>query len=238
MRGDAGDGFRGVGTRAGDEVKSAGALAVEPEVLGERLCHTELEPFRNKVTYRPCVIFETARCETLIGAVEEGKMLFGADELGELDPLGPREIHTGWVMGTGMEQYDTARLSLLDGGIHAGKVEPFCFRREIRVCSDGEIHVGEDLVVIGPCGRREINRLVGRPRIEFRKEESTQMEGTRTRDGLDARYLDSKTDLIQAPSIEHRRIRYTYALLSDCRTVCTKHYLLCRRSKIGKACDG
>lgn len=225
MRGDAGDCLRGVGARGGDEVEGAGTLAIQPEILGEGLCHAELEPFRDEITDCPGVIFETARCETLIGAVEEGKVLFRADELGELGPLGAGKIHPGWIMGTGMEQYDAARLSLLDGGTHAREVKAFCFRRKIGVRLRRKLDVGEDLVMIGPCGVGEINCLVRRPWIEFRKEESTKMKGTRTGDGLDARYLDGKPDSIPAPLIEWR---YTYTLLLNCRTICTKHYLLCR----------
>lgn len=127
LRGDAGDCLRGVGGRAGDEVKGAGAFAVEPEILGEGLCHTKLKPLRDEVAHRPGVIFKIARCEALIGAVKERKVLFRADEFGKFDPLSASEINTGRIMGTGMQQDDTARFGLLDGGTHAGKVEAFGF---------------------------------------------------------------------------------------------------------------
>lgn len=128
-------------------------LAVKPEILGEGLCYAELEAFRDEVSDRPGVVFETARCETLIGTVKEGKVVFRADELGKLDPLGAGEINPGWIMSTGMEQYDAARLSLLDSGTHAREVKAFCFRRKIGVRLGREPDIGEDLVVIGPCGR-------------------------------------------------------------------------------------
>lgn len=160
LRGDVGDCLRGVGPGGGDEVKGAGALTVEPEILGEGLCHAELESFRDKVPHRPGVVFQTARCETLVGAVEEGKVFFRADELRELGPLGSGEINPRWIMGTGMQQYDAARLSLLNCGTHASEIQAFCFRGKIGVRLRREIDIGEDLVMIGPCGRGEIDCLV------------------------------------------------------------------------------
>lgn len=180
LRRDARNRLRGVSSRGADKVEGPDAFAVQPKILGEGLCHAELKPFGDEVPHRPGIVLETARCETLIGAVEKGKVFFRADERGEFGPLRADEINTGRIMGAGMQHDDTARWGLLDSRTHAGEVEAVRFFREVRVSLYWEIDVGEDLVVIGPSGRGEIHRLVCRPRIEFREKEGTEMESTCT----------------------------------------------------------
>lgn len=54
---------------------------------------------------------------------------------------------------------------------------------------NGNVYVGEDLVVVGPCWVGEVDGLVMRAREEFREEEGSEMEGACAGDGLQSCYL-------------------------------------------------
>lgn len=54
---------------------------------------------------------------------------------------------------------------------------------------NGDVYVGEDLVVVGPCRVGEVDCLVLRAGEEFGEEESSEMEGAGARDGLESCYL-------------------------------------------------
>lgn len=180
LRGDAVDGRARVRAGARDEVEGARALAVEAEVLGERLRHAELEAVRDEVAHRPGVVLQVSRREPLVGAVEEGEVLLGADRVRELDPLLVREVDAGRVVRACVQEEDAPLRGFLDGRHHAGEIEAFGLGREIGVGFDGQVHVGEDLVVVGPCWGGEVDRLVGWARVEFGEEQSAQVDGART----------------------------------------------------------
>lgn len=55
-------------------MEGACSLAVETEVLGERLGDAELEALRDEVVDWPSVVVEGAGRETLVRAVEEGEV--------------------------------------------------------------------------------------------------------------------------------------------------------------------
>lgn len=65
----------GVGTGSGDEMEGAGALAVQTEILSERLRNAQLETLLDKVADSPGITDEITRRETLIRAVEEGEVV-------------------------------------------------------------------------------------------------------------------------------------------------------------------
>lgn len=157
---NAANGVGRIGPWAGDEVEGAGTLAVESEVLGKGLRHTELEALRDEVADRPGVVFKIARCKALIGAVEKGKMLLGGHQFGELSPLGVGEVDTGGIVGTCMEENDASLGGLLDCGEHTGEIKAFGLRGEIGVGFYREVHVGEYLVMVGPCWGGEVDGLV------------------------------------------------------------------------------
>jgi len=71
-----------------------------------------------------------------------------------------------------------------EGREHAIKVEGSGSRTEVGVCLDGDTDVGEDLVVVGPCWRGEVD---GRRRFgeEFREEETAEVDCASTGDGLE-----------------------------------------------------
>lgn len=87
LRADVADRVGRVRARRGDEVEGAGALAVQAEVLGERLGDAELEALGDKVSDGPGVVFRVAGGEPLVGAIEEGEVLFRTDGFRQLDPF-------------------------------------------------------------------------------------------------------------------------------------------------------
>lgn len=63
--------LRGVGAGRSDEMEGACTLTVETKVLRKGLCNASLETQRHKVLHGPRVALEVARCEALVGTVEE-----------------------------------------------------------------------------------------------------------------------------------------------------------------------
>lgn len=70
--------------------------------------------------------------------------------------------------------------------MHAVEVEAFGFDGEVWIGIYGEVDVGEDLVVVGPCWGGEVDGLVGRAGIEAGEEESTEVDGAGAGDSLKA----------------------------------------------------
>lgn len=190
LRGDSADCVFRVGARSGDEVEGARAFAVEAEVLGEGLGDAEFEALVDEVADGPGVVFEVARCETLVGAVEEGEVAFGADDFGDVGPLGAGGVHAGGVVGAGVEEDDAALGGGFDGGAHAVVVEALGLRGEVGVGFYGEVDVGEDLVVVGPCWGGEVDGLVVGALVELGEEEAAEVDGAGAGDGLEAGYLE------------------------------------------------
>lgn len=164
---DPADGVLGVCARPGHEVECTGPFAVKPEVFGEGLRDAKLEALPNEVADGPGVVLEIARRKALVSAVEEGKVLLGANDGCELFPLLPGGVHAGGVVRAGMQEHDTTLWGLLNGGLHAGEVKTLGLGGEVGVSFDGEVNVGEDLVVVRPCWRGEINGLVGGAGVKF-----------------------------------------------------------------------
>jgi len=76
-------------------------------------------------------------------------------------------------VGTGVEQDDAALRSILDGAPHALPVEALGLSGEVWVCGMGQVDVAEDLGVVGPCWRGEVDGALGAGAVELGEEEST-----------------------------------------------------------------
>lgn len=147
-----------VGARAGDEVERACSFAVQTEVFGKGLRDDQLEALLDEIPDREVVLGQVTGRETLVGAVEEGEELLRADDLGDLFPLILRRVHARGVVRAGVQEDDTASWGGLQRRQHAVQVEHLRLRGEVWVCLDRELHVREDLVVVGPCWVREVDR--------------------------------------------------------------------------------
>lgn len=81
-----------------------------------------------------------------------------------------------------MEEDYGFRRSSFEGCCHAREIQTLGGCGEVGVCGNGEINVGKDLVVVGPCWVTEVDAR--RPRVEFTEEEGTKVNSTCTGDGL------------------------------------------------------
>ncbi len=108
LRCDPPNGFFGVGAGASDEMESSRSFTVKTEVFGKGLRDTEFKSLCNEITDGPCVVFEISRGETLVCAVEEWEVGFGADDFGDVGPLVMGEVDAGGVVGAGVEEDDAA----------------------------------------------------------------------------------------------------------------------------------
>ena len=194
LAGDVARGGCSVGTGCGDEMERARALTVETKVLGEGLGDAQLEALFDEVADGPGVADEITGCEALVGAVEEGEVVALAHGHGDVLPLFLGGVDTGRIMSAGMEEDDGTGRGSAQGGDHAIEVEALGLRGEVGVVGEGEADIGEDLVVVGPGWRGEVEGgLVG---MKARQEETSQVDGARAGDGLkraDAVFADGRT---------------------------------------------
>lgn len=184
LRPNAANGVCCVRGSAGDEMEGAGAFAVEAKVLGKGLRDAHFEALLDEVADGPGVAFEIAGCEALVGAIEEGEVLLGAHDLGDFFPLGAGWVDACGVVRAGVEEHDAAFGRIGHGCTHAIEVEAFGLGGEIGVAVQGEVDIGEDLVVVCPGRVGEVDGLVVASGVEFGKEEAAEMDGAGTGDSL------------------------------------------------------
>lgn len=86
-----------------DDVERTDTLTVQTSVLGETLADEQRDALaRNKVSNCPSITVEITRGETLVGAVEEGKVTLLNENVGNLLPLLLGGVDTGRVVGAGV----------------------------------------------------------------------------------------------------------------------------------------
>ena len=88
-----------------------------------------------------------------------------SNDFGDLLPLLAGRVDARGVVRAGVEQDDAAFWSGFYGRAQPVEVEAFGLGGEVWVGLYGEVDVGEDLVVIGPCWGGEVDGLVGRTRV-------------------------------------------------------------------------
>ena len=159
MRGDTLGNVLGLGAGGGDEVETARAFTVEAKVFGEGLGDAEFEAFGDEVAEGPGVIGEVATCETLVCTVEEGEVALGSHDCGDFFPLLLGGVYARGIVGAGVEEDDAAFWGITESGEHAIEVKAFGGGEEVGVGLDGQMDVAEDLVVVGPGGVGEVDRL-------------------------------------------------------------------------------
>ena len=165
-------------------MEAASALAVEAEVLREGLRNAKLEALLDEVADCPGVFGQVAGGEPLVRAVKEWEQVLLADGAGDLLPLLLCRVDACGVMSARVQERDGA----LGGGgescKHAVEVEALGGWREVWVSLYGEADVGEDLVVVGPCWRGEVDWLVRRAWVEFGEKSAAEVDGSCAGDGL------------------------------------------------------
>lgn len=109
-------------------------------------------------------------------------MLLGPNDLSKLLPLIKRRVDSSGVVSTRVQENDGLIRSVLDRLLHPLKVQSLSLLVEVRVVGCGKTDIVEDLVVVRPCGIRDVDGTVALE--ELGEEECTQVDGTGARDGL------------------------------------------------------
>lgn len=164
--------------RGGHKVEGSCSFAIEAKVFGERLGDDQFEALLHEVPDTEVVLCQITGSEALICAVEEGEQLPFSADLGDLFPLIFRRVDACGIVCTCVEQDNTTGLRGVQSGQQTITVEHFRLGREVRIRLDGQMDIGEDLIVVGPGWVREIDGRCGL-RKELGQEETSQMDGTR-----------------------------------------------------------
>lgn len=88
--------------------------------------------------------------KTLIRHVEESKVPLLLDDTGHLLPLLRGRVDAGRIVGTGVEEEDTAQRRSLEVSHHALKIKADRVLVVVAILLDFEAGVGEDGFVVGP----------------------------------------------------------------------------------------
>lgn len=136
----------------------------------------------DEVSHGEGILVGVTASEALVGHVEEGVVALLLDDVADLPPLLLGGVHTGGVVGAGVEQEDAALGGGLDVGDHALEVEPDRLLVVVPVLLDAEAGVAEHRLVVRPRRRRDVDLLVAR--VEPLQEGGADAEGARARDRL------------------------------------------------------
>ena len=168
-------------------MEAACTLTVQTKVLGVGLCYKKLEALFDKVADGPVVGAEGARSETLVSTVEERELLSLLHHRGNLLPLILRRVDTSGVVCAGMEEHNASFGCRFECADHSIEVKALGVFAKVWVVLDRKMDVRENLVVVCPCWRAEVNRLCLRCRrvVELLQEQSTKVVGASAGDGLE-----------------------------------------------------
>lgn len=148
------DAFPNLGRAGGhDEVKGAGALAIETEILGEALRNADLHVrlVVEEIAHRPRVIVGGTGGKTLVGRVKEGEQALLLTEVSDCSPLIAVGIEAGRIVGAGVQEDHIAGLSFgLEGSHHAIEVQGAIGRVIVRVGLDIDTREFPDGHMVGP----------------------------------------------------------------------------------------
>ena len=136
----------------------------------------------NKVADRESILVNVATGKALVGHIEESKVVHLLGDLGEFLPLLSGRVDTRGVVSASVQEEDAALGGGLHIGNHAVKVEANGVLVVVAVLLNLEAGVGEDGLVVGPRGGRDVNLLVAG--VEALEESSADSQGTSAGDGL------------------------------------------------------
>jgi len=92
--------------RRRDNVEGTDTFTVQTGVLGETLADQRWDAASDEFPDSPGIPVQITAGETLVGAVEEGVVTLLQHHVGDLTPLFPGRIDTGWIMSAGVEKKD------------------------------------------------------------------------------------------------------------------------------------
>jgi hypothetical protein len=123
------------------------------------LCDQELEALLDEVADGPVVRAEGARSETLVCAVEEGELLPLLHDGSDLLPLFLCGVNACGVVCASVKENNASFWCGFECADHAIEVKTLGVLAEVWVVLNGEVDIGEDLVVVCPCWRAEVDGL-------------------------------------------------------------------------------
>lgn len=141
----------------------------------------------DEVADGPVVCAERTRREALVGTVEEGELLPLLHNCCDLLPLVLRGVNACGVVCASVEEDNASFRCRFECADQAVKVKTLGLFAEVWVVLDGEVNVGEDLVVVCPCWRTEVDCLGFRCGgvVKLLEEETTKVVGASAGDGLE-----------------------------------------------------
>ena len=172
------DGFAGV---RGHDVQTAGAFAVETEVLRAGGGDHEGETFGGEEARRKGVLVKAA-AEALVGDVEEREEISFLDDFDHFLPLFMREVHTRRVVAAGVKENNRADIKRLEGGLHGIEVHETRCLVVVRILGHFETGVLEERDVVAP-GRIGDDGLLKAEHVM--REDGTQTQSARAAKRLD-----------------------------------------------------
>jgi len=172
--------------RRRDNVEGTDAFTVQTGVLSETLADQRWDAASDEFPDSPGIPVQITAGETLVGAVEEGVVTLLQHHVGDLTPLFPGRIDTGWIMSAGVEKKDGTIWSggkiaeqLIEGKTNGLGIVVF-------VGEGIDSDVPEDSKMVYPRGVREIDLLGSIENVEPTEEQGPKVVGAGTGNGLHA----------------------------------------------------
>lgn len=131
-----------------EDVEGTSAFTVESKVLGKGLSNEELEALSGEIANSLSVLIEITTGEALVGTVEEGEELLGADDRGDLLPLIHRGVNSSRVVSAGMQKDDRSLRGVAEILKQAGQIETEGGRVPVAVFLDFYATSSEDGLVV------------------------------------------------------------------------------------------
>ena len=145
--------------RRGQRDQQAGALAVEPEVLGAGHGHQHLGDLAREHADRGRVALEVV-AEPLVGEVDERQQAAPRDDVGDGGPLRDGQVLAGRVVAAGMQHDDGARGQGLEVGGHAVELDRVLRGGVVGIALDLEPRAAEQRDVVRPGRVADVHRGV------------------------------------------------------------------------------
>ena len=177
------------------DVEGTGPLTVESHDLGEGLSDDHLEALVEEVSQALSILVEVSSDEALVGGVEKWVEASFLDHDCYSLPLVQGGVHTGGVVGAGMQQHDRSLSGVLQILDHSLEVQALGLLVEVPVLSHLKASGGKYRVVVAPC---RVAHVDGRG-SELSQEFSDDSEGTGSGKSLGRSY-SSAVDVLMVPS--------------------------------------
>jgi len=140
-----------------DKVESSTSFTIETHDLSERLSDAHLETLVKEISESFSILIQVSSDESLIGSVKEWVESSFLAYLSNDLPLVHGWVDTGWVVSTSVEQNCGSISGILEIFNHTLEIKSLSFLVEVSVGADVNSASSEDLVMVTPCWRADVN---------------------------------------------------------------------------------